>query len=70
MSEAKSMIHIVEKVIKNLEPLLDAKNQSWAQAEKMLIDILGGKVSVEPVAKDDADIYAFWARNKEAERKE
>jgi len=24
----------------------------------------------EPVAKDDADIYSFWARNKEAESKE
>ena len=28
------------KIIANLEPLLDAKNQSWEKAEKMLIDIL------------------------------
>jgi hypothetical protein len=29
-----------DNLIANLEPLLDAKNQSWANAEKMLIDIL------------------------------
>jgi hypothetical protein len=27
---------VLQKVISNLEPLLDAKNQSWAAAEKML----------------------------------
>jgi len=36
-------VTVVEKVISNLEPLIDAKNQSWAQAEKMLLDILGEK---------------------------
>jgi hypothetical protein len=29
-----------DSLIANLEPLLDAKNQSWANAWKMLIDIL------------------------------
>jgi hypothetical protein len=32
---------VLQKIISNLEPLLDAKNQSWSQAEKMLIGILG-----------------------------
>jgi len=30
---------VLQKIISNLEPLLDAKNQSWAEAEKMLNDI-------------------------------
>jgi len=33
-------VAIVEKVIKNLEPLLSSKNQSWSEAEKMLLSIL------------------------------
>jgi len=45
-------VSIVEKIIKNLEPLLSAKNQSWSQAEKMLIDILAAakQKQGEPVA--------------------
>ena len=27
---------VVQKIISRLEPLLDAKNQSWAEAERML----------------------------------
>ena len=27
---------VVQKIISKLEPLLDAKNQSWAEAERML----------------------------------
>jgi hypothetical protein len=30
---------VLQKIIANLEPLLDAKNQSWADAEKMLHEI-------------------------------
>jgi hypothetical protein len=48
---------VLQKIISNLEPLLDAKNQSWSQAEKMLIGILGEqppqRTEQEPVAWRD-----------------
>jgi hypothetical protein len=33
---------VVQKIISKLEPLLDAKNQSWAEAERMLHGITKG----------------------------
>jgi len=47
-------VAIVEKVIKNLEPLLDAKNQSWAKAEKMLLSILENQ-SEQPKQEQRSD---------------
>jgi hypothetical protein len=34
---------VVQKIISKLEPLLDAKNQSWAEAERMLHGITKGQ---------------------------
>ncbi len=34
---------VVQKIISKLEPLLDAKNQSWAEAERMLHGITKGE---------------------------
>jgi len=47
-------VAIVEKVIKNLEPLLDAKNQSWAKAKKMLLSILENQ-SEQPKQEQRSD---------------
>jgi hypothetical protein len=33
---------VVQKIISKLEPLLDAKNQSWAEADRMLHGIAKG----------------------------
>lgn len=44
----------VWNVIKSLEPLLAAKNQSWALAEKMLLGILGKQAEPEAPAPQPA----------------
>jgi len=66
---------VLQKIISNLEPLLDAKNQSWAEAEKMLNDIAvtppAAQPAVqEPVAWEDVlgAIARGWAHPENARK--
>ena len=49
---------VVTEIISSLEPLLAAKNQSWAQAERMLLDLLAAPPAPAGYAKKIESLIA------------